>query len=410
MIISTDSRIAKNGRAEGNVLANGGMEQMPKISKPMNSGLSKKFGAVIAAGALAIAAASVGIARTPNPAADTGTPLVLGMAFDGHQVSNLDNSIKYYEALGYPLLSRTDWNVDKVANALGGTPGAESRTAIINMPSSVSDKAFPLILREYRGIDRKDWSGLSSSDLLSGHMDVTVKDDCNPVMDKLKSMGMLKVPQMNMPGGGGAQNGPRRFAFVQDPDGWFIELFAMMKPAPGAPPEGPKVSNSTATQQNIDRLGKQEGFNHIGLNVVDPKKALAFYAGVLGGDYPPLEQLLAPPPAPPAGATARPPGPRMTMMNGWFPQATTSNNVRLELIAFPQPPDKQMPPDAHFADINVNYVGFQVSDIEAVYAKAKADGAITVSTGGIVKVKDGRAVMLRDPDVGGFVELWEPSK
>jgi hypothetical protein len=27
-----------------------------------------------------------------------------------------------------------------------------------------------------------------------------------------------------------------------------------------------------------------------------------------------------------------------------------------------------------------------------------------------VKVNDGRAVMLRDPDVGGFVELWEPKK
>jgi len=25
-------------------------------------------------------------------------------------------------------------------------------------------------------------------------------------------------------------------------------------------------------------------------------------------------------------------------------------------------------------------------------------------------VKDGRAVMLRDPDVGGFLELWEPAK
>ena len=99
----------------------------------------------------------------------------------------------------------------------------------------------------------------------------------------------------------------------------------------------------------------------------------------------------------------------MTMMNGWFPQATTNGNVRLELIAFPQKPGTQ-PADEHFADINVNYVGFQVSDIDAVYAKAKAAGAITVSDGGIVKVKDGRAVMLRDPDVGGFVELWEPSK
>jgi hypothetical protein len=51
-----------------------------------------------------------------------------------------------------------------------------------------------------------------------------------------------------------------------------------------------------------------------------------------------------------------------------------------------------------------------VSNIDAVYAKAKADGAKTVSDGGIVKVSDGRAVMLQDPDVGGFVELWEPKK
>jgi 4-hydroxyphenylpyruvate dioxygenase-like putative hemolysin len=64
----------------------------------------------------------------------------------------------------------------------------------------------------------------------------------------------------------------------------------------------------------------------------------------------------------------------------------------------------------HFADIAVNYVGFQVTDIDAVYAKAKAAGAETVSEGGIVKVKNVRAVMLRDADVGGFVELFEPTK
>src|SRR6516164_6524178 len=138
---------------------------MLKNRKPIDSWVSKKLGVIVAAGALTIAAASVGTARTPK-ADDGGSGKVLGMAFDGHQVSNLDNSIKYYEALGYPLLSKTDWKVDKVANALGGTAGVESRTAIINMPSSVSDKPFPLILREYRGIDRKDWSGLSSSDLL----------------------------------------------------------------------------------------------------------------------------------------------------------------------------------------------------------------------------------------------------
>ncbi|MGA8768044.1 MAG: VOC family protein [Candidatus Acidiferrales bacterium] len=364
---------------------------------------SGKFGVIVAAGILAVAMATIGIARTsagaPNaaPASDEGK--VLGMAFDGHQVSNLDNSIKFYEVLDFKVSSKTDWKVDKVANALGGTKGAMSRTAVVAMQSSVSDKPFNLILREYKGIDRKDWSKLTSADLGAGHMDLTVMDDCNPSMDKLKAANLLKVPQMNMPGGPPPPNGPRRFVFVQDPDGWFIELFAKMAPAPGAPPEAPKVSNSTATQANIERLGKQAGFNHIGLNVIDPAKALAFYQGVLGGDYPALD------PAPAAGGAA----PRMTMLNGWFPQATTAGNVRLELLGSPQNRDKPAP-GQHFADVGVNYVGFQVTNIDAVYAKAKADGAKTVSDGGIVKVGDGRAVMLQDPDVGGFVELWEPKK
>jgi catechol 2,3-dioxygenase-like lactoylglutathione lyase family enzyme len=386
---------------------------MSKKNKAVKFRVSQRVGVAAAAGVIAIAAASISLARPSartRSADDGGSGKVLGMAFDGHQVSNLDNSIRFYEALDFKVQSKTDWKVDKIVNALGGTKGAESRTAVMLTQSSVSDKPFPLILREYRGIERKDWSGLSSSDLLSGHMDLTVQGDCNPVMDKLKSLGLLKVPNMNLPGGGGGSNGPRRFVFLQDPDGWFIELFAIIPPAPGTPPAEPKVSNSTATAANIDRLGKQTGFNHIGLNVVDPTKALAFYQGVLGGDYPPL----APPaPAPAAGAASpaggrAAAGPRMTMMNGWFSQATTNGHVRLELIAFPQKPGTE-PPDEHFADVNVNYVGFQVSDLDAVYAKAKAAGAITVSDG-IVKVKDGRAVMLRDPDVGGFVELWEPSK
>jgi catechol 2,3-dioxygenase-like lactoylglutathione lyase family enzyme len=365
------------------------MERIQAVS----SFVGRNIGTILAVGAAVIAIGSVGMARVNARAAspDTGNTMVLGMAFDGHQAANLDNTVKFYETMGYPVKSRTDWKVDKVVNALGGTKGAESRTAIINIPSSVSDIPFPLILREYRKIDRKDWSTLTSSDLGAGHMDVTVMDDCNPVMDKLKSVGLLKVPQMALPGGPPPPNGPRRFVFVQDPDGWFIELFAKMKPAPGAPPE-------TATQQNIERFGKQEGFNHIGLNVIDPAKALAFYQGILGGDYPPLP--------PPAAAGARP---TMTMLNGWYPQAGTDQNVRLELLGSPQNRDKQ-PPDQHFADIGTNYVGFQVNDIDAVYAKVKAGGAITISDGGIVKVPDGRAVIVKDPDVGGFVELWQPKK
>jgi len=277
-------------------------------AKGLQSLASRNLTVGVAAVVLTVALATIGLARPaghpPQGAAVQGN--VLGIAFDGHQVSNLENSIKFYEALDFHLQGKaTDWKVDDVANKLGGTKGAESRTAVMIAQSSVSDKQFPLILREYRGIERKDWSGLSSSDLLSGHMDLTVQGDCTPSMDKLKAINLLKQPNMNLPGGGGQQNGPRRFVFVQDPDGWFIELFAIMPPAPGAPPPPAPVSNSSATNANIDRLGIQPGFNHIGLNIVDPKKALAFYQGVLGGDYPPL----APPPAAPATPPVTPPPP-----------------------------------------------------------------------------------------------------
>lgn len=334
-----------------------------------------------------------------------GAGEILGMAFDGHQVSDLNTSIKFYETLGFKLVGKVGgWKLDKAVNKLGDTKGAETRTAILSTQSSVSDIPFHLILRQYRGIKRQNWSSLSSSALGSGHMDLTVQGDCRIVMNKLKAIGMLRVPKMNLRGGGG-KGQPLRFAFVQDPDGWFIELFAILPRKPGSPPPGPKVSNSSATMANIDRLGKQAGFNHIGLNVINPKRVLAFYQGFMGGDYAPLK-----PPRANANGKSNPMS-RMVMMNGWFPQANahTNRHLRLELIKFPQNEGKQPPPE-HFQDVNVNYVGFQVKDIDAVYAGAKAAGAITVSDGGIVKVADGRAVIIRDPDVGGFDELWEPSK
>lgn len=367
------------------------MNKLRAVSALRSGGL----GVLLALGTMAIPAA--GLAQN---AADAGK--VLGISFFGRQVSNLEETIKFYQTLDFKLQGKpTDWQIDEVANRLGGTKGVESRAAVMTVQSSVSDTPFRFIVREYRGIERKNWSSMSSSDLASGHLDLTVLDDCNPWMDKLKAINMLRVPEMNMSGGGDA-NGPRRFVFVQDPDGWYVELFAIMKPAPGAPPEGPKVSNSTATFENIDRLGKQAGFNHIGLNVLDPQKALAFYDEVMGGDYPPF----TPPPAPAAGAA-----PRMNMMNGWFPQAKAkaSGNLRLELIGFPQPPGTQ-PPAMKYSDIGVTYVGFEVSNLDAVYAQVKAAGAITVSEGGITKVADGRAVVIRDPDVGGFIELWEPAR
>jgi hypothetical protein len=67
-------------------------------------------------------------------------------------------------------------------------------------------------------------------------------------------------------------------------------------------------------------------------------------------------------------------------------------------------------PPLKLQDINASYSGFQVSNIETAYARAKANGAITVTPGGIINYEKGRAVMIRDSDVGGYIMLWQPAK
>ena len=55
---------------------------------------------------------------------------MLGLAFAGHQVSDLERSMKFFEAIDFKVIEGPgNWTVDKELNKLGNTPGAESRTA-----------------------------------------------------------------------------------------------------------------------------------------------------------------------------------------------------------------------------------------------------------------------------------------
>lgn len=320
---------------------------------------------------------------------------VLGLAFVGHQVADLERSIKFYEAIDFKVVQApTAWSVDKDLNKLGNTPGAESRTAILRVQSSVSDVPFTLELRQFRGIARQDWSTLPSWNLLASHIDLTVNGSASVLLDKLEGLNMLKMPEVNGLPNPRTQPGFRRFAFIQDPDGLVIEYFGRPFVVPGDPPPAPVVSNSTATSANMDRLGIHAGFNHYATNIIDVHKAQDFYVKVLGGDYPSLE-----------GHTTGP----QVMLHGWFRQATTNSNLRVELIYFELNKDKTAPP-VKFQDINANFAGFQVSNITTAYARAKANGAVTVSEGGILDYRGGKAALIRDPDVGGYIMLWQPGK
>jgi catechol 2,3-dioxygenase-like lactoylglutathione lyase family enzyme len=319
---------------------------------------------------------------------------MVGLALVGHTVGDLERSVKFFEAIDFNLIDGpTKWTVNKEVNKLGNTSGAESRTATMRVQSSVSDVPFTLVLRQYRGTQQQDFSKANSWDLLASHIDLTVDGNVSALLDKLEALNMLKMPEVNGLPNPRQQPGFRRFAFIQDPDGLVLEYFSKPIPKPGDPPPAPTVSNSSATAQNIDRLGKQAGFNHYAFNIINPEKAQDFYVKVLGGDYPPIEN----------------PDAAQVMLHGWFPQATTKNNLRVELIYFALNKGKTAPA-MKFQDINANYAGFQVSNIETAYARAKAHGAITVSEGGIIDYNKGKAALIRDPDVGGYIMLWQPAR
>jgi len=165
------------------------------------------LGALILIVALSLTTSSLLAQQSTRP------PDVLGMTLVGHQVSDLERSIKFFEAVDFKVVEGpSNWAVDKELNKLGNTPGAESRTATMKVQSSVSDIPFTLVLRQYRGIQRQDWSGLSSWNLLASHIDLTVDGSVSPLLDKLEALNMLKMPEVQGLPNPRKQDGFRRFA------------------------------------------------------------------------------------------------------------------------------------------------------------------------------------------------------
>ena len=81
--------------------------------------------------------------------------------------------------------------------------------------------------------------------------------------------------------------------------------------------------------------------------------------------------------------------------------------MNFELVEY-QKPDRNEVDDYRYSDIGVSCAGFEVEGLDALYVRLKAAGIKTWSEAGIGRRADAsRAVVVRDPDVGAFVELFE---
>jgi len=318
---------------------------------------------------------------------------VIGIAFVGRMVSNLDRSLRFYEALGFaedPSVD-TSWHRDPALERLFAMRGVQVRTAKLTIDTNISGRPFALYLRELKGIKRQHLAGYEPWEPGATHF-CLFAPDAEALWARLKASGMLRARSW----GGKLVAPPGRtkgvIAYITDPDGMDIEIADASLATPGGPGRAARAAGP--------------GFNHVGLIVLDSDKEMAFYGGVLGG------QLL----------TTRAPwlkgdfydaavgghGNILRFHNELFPEAAAPDaRMHFEMVEFQ---NRKKPVRRYrISDVSVGYVGFEVEGLDALLMRAKAAGAKVVSRGGIVRMQDGsRAVLIRDPDVGAFLELFDP--
>lgn len=321
---------------------------------------------------------------------------VVGMAFVGRMVADLDRSVAFYEAIGFTEdpAADTAWHEDALIDHLYGVSGIKTRCANMSIVNAASGQRFVLSLREVAGLRRRNLNGHPAWQLGATHFSLVVFD-APALWSKLQAAGMLRArswgARLIAPPG----QTVGRIAYLTDPDGLDIELLNQRPTAPGG----------AARVTDPDTLA---GVGHAGLVVRDLIKARAFYGDLLGGH----PQSAAAPwlKGDFYDSVVGGHGNIMRVYDETFAQASApGSRLNFALIEFQN--RKQPVKRFGITDIGVGYVGFEVTGLDALLRRALAAGAKVVSTPGIVTMADGaREVMIRDPDVGGFVELFEKPK
>jgi catechol 2,3-dioxygenase-like lactoylglutathione lyase family enzyme len=338
------------------------------------------------------AAAAAGNPTMPAPALKGK---VLGIAFVGRMVGDLDKSIPFYETLGFTRDPSIDpsWRRDDAQNQLFGIKGARIRSARLTINSNVSGKPFAVYLYELQGIKRANLAGYTPWEPGASHFGVVVPD-AQLVWSRLKASGTLRARSWGgelIPFPGQTKGS---LAYLTDPDGLDIELINQRPatPAQDGRPARPAIP---------------PGLSHVGLVVLESDKETAFYGNLLGGQLAETSSPWLQGDFYDSAVGGH--GNILRFHNESFAEAADPGSLmHFELVEFQN--RKKAVAAYRISDISVGYVGFEVQGIDALLSRVKGAGAQAVSDGGIVTLKDGsRAVLVRDPDVGGFIELFEPA-
>ncbi len=307
---------------------------------------------------------------TAAPYAQAAASPVKGLGNFSHIVASLDRSLAFYrdglglEVTGPAAVFRPDQVIMKLANV----PGAQTRYTWLKIPGS--PMAVELI--EYKDIDRRPVlprfqdPGATTLSVRVRELDGTIA--------RLKTLGGRVITVTGVPAEIGGRS---RIVFMQDPDGFVIELSqALTPPAPETP-------------GNV--LGAS-----FELTIADTDKTISFYRDLLGlqptvGAAFNGDTLMA--------DTAGTPGARFRQSRVQVPGMSDA----IRLIEFAGIDRK--PLGSRLQDPGMAMLQVIVRDVDTLVATLKAGGASIVTVGGApLDFGPLRIAVVRDPN-NLFLEL-----
>jgi catechol 2,3-dioxygenase-like lactoylglutathione lyase family enzyme len=316
------------------------------------------IGAILASASLS--------AQTPQPA-PAGD--VVGVGNFAHIVADLDKSLGFYrDVLGLEVSGTIPFGPNDAVAKFGHTEGGQSRVAVLEVPGL----AMGVELIEYKDIERKAQNP-RFYDPGAANLALSVRD-LDSLFPKIASYpGVNVLSKDGKPATITTPNGTLHAVFVQDPDGFVVEMLDVANPPADAPP-GPVISG-----------------NAFEATVRDSEQSVKFYNELLGFD---LKLGAAFNDNQDMAATAGAPGASFRQSTARIPGTT----VPFTLIEFKNIERKAL--SGRTQDPGTTVLQLIVHDVAALTAKLKAAGVPIVTTGGEpVQVAPGlKIAIVRDPN------------
>ena len=290
---------------------------------------------------------------------------VTGVGNFSRVVRDMDRAVAFYrDVLGLEVAANVPFSPNPAIMRLGNTIGAQSRMMQLRVPGS--DMGVELL--EYKDIERRVQSP-RFVDPGAANQAFRVRD-LSRIVAKLPGSGAKIITE----GGTPTKLNNSQFLFVQDPDGFVVELIEAPAPADSKVPPTSNVYGAAFE-----------------LTVNDSEQSVKFYKDVLGIDMPlgaafNDNQQMA--------RTAGAPGASFRQSRATIPGSSTV----FTLIEFKNVP--RTPLTGRVQDPGTAIVQLRVRDVDALVKKAKAAGAPIVTTGGeAVEIRPGlRIAIVRDPN------------